>query len=80
MIIAATGHRPDKLGGYDDDVMKRLKDLARGYLEKQEVLAEVISGMAQGWDTAIALVAIELEIPLMFFGLTHTASSARRKG
>lgn len=63
LVLAGTGHRPDKLGGYGADVAKRLVDLARAALTKYHP-DEVISGMALGWDTALALAAIELGIPL----------------
>jgi hypothetical protein len=64
LIIAATGHRPKKLGGYSDRILFRLTDLARAYFLRNNP-GKVISGMALGWDTAIALAAIELKIPLI---------------
>lgn len=63
-VIAGTGHRPDKLGGYNNAVLKRLTDLARAYL-KRETPDFVISGMALGWDTALAVAAIELDLKLI---------------
>lgn len=63
IILAGTGHRPDKLGGYSPAVSARLVDLARAALLKYQP-GEVVSGMALGWDTALALAAIELGIPL----------------
>jgi uncharacterized phage-like protein YoqJ len=62
MIVAGTGHRPDKLGGYGDDVFKRLVVLARSYLEQLQPW-HVISGMALGWDQALAMAAVKLGIP-----------------
>lgn len=63
MIISATGHRPNKLGGYSPVTFQRLCDLARGYLlEKQP--DGVISGLALGWDLAWAVAALELAIPV----------------
>lgn len=64
LIIAATGHRPEKLGGYSNTVRERLTDLAVAYLSRHNP-TQVISGMALGWDTAIALAAIKLNIPLI---------------
>lgn len=64
MIIAATGHRPEKLGGYGEAVRDRLRALAAGYL-KAEAPLTVISGMARGWDQAFAEAAIELRIPFI---------------
>lgn len=61
-IIAGTGHRPDKLGGYSERIHKILIDLAEAALEdyKPEM---VISGMALGWDQALAQASINLGIP-----------------
>lgn len=74
MIIAATGHRPDKLGGYNRATGDRLLLGARIYLEEAKPDA-VISGMAQGWDTAWALAALELGIPLIA-AIPHDAQFA----
>ena len=63
LVIAATGHRPNKLGGYGPDVFNRLVDLAGGYLREHNPSA-VISGMALGWDLAFAQAAIEGGIPV----------------
>lgn len=63
MIIAATGHRPFKLGGYSKAASTRIDALACQYLEEAEP-DMVISGMAQGWDTSIAFAALACEIPL----------------
>lgn len=72
-IISATGHRPEKLGGHNTITEKRLRLVATASLEKlmKESLIQrqepvcVISGMALGWDTAVAQAALELEIPLI---------------
>lgn len=64
MILAATGHRPDKLGGYGADIEARLRMLAVCALNKLRP-TQVISGMALGWDQAIAQAAITLEIPFI---------------
>ena len=45
MIVAGTGHRPSRLGGYDDYARGRLVDLARAALEKHQP-DQVISDMA----------------------------------
>jgi uncharacterized phage-like protein YoqJ len=62
MIIAGTGHRPNKLGGYGDKVFQRLVDLGR-YVIREERAQHVISGMALGWDQALAQAALELKVP-----------------
>jgi uncharacterized phage-like protein YoqJ len=61
MILAGTGHRPDKVGGYGADIAQRMVKIARGYLTelKPDV---VISGMAIGWDQALAWAAIHEKI------------------
>lgn len=63
MIYSGTGHRPDKVGGYGVSVHKRLVDLARAFLRKFRP-DEVISGMALGWDIALALASLTEDIPL----------------
>jgi uncharacterized phage-like protein YoqJ len=66
MRIAATGHRPNKLGGYQEEILGSLTGLALGYLKNSmERPDAVISGMAQGWDTAVALAALDLGLPLL---------------
>lgn len=64
MIIAATGHRPPKLGGYGEDVRLALRKLAVTYLAA-ELPEQAISGMALGWDEAFAEGAVELGIPFI---------------
>jgi len=66
MIIAFTGHRPNKLGGYKipnptytkvcQEIDKALKEL------KPE---KIISGMALGVDQWAAFIACELNIPFI---------------
>lgn len=60
----ATGHRPDKLGGYGHTGLPSdaLRDLAKWYftLHRPE---HFISGMAQGWDQACAWACHDLGIP-----------------
>ncbi len=64
LSLAFTGHRPDKLGGYGHAAHRRLVVLAR-----QVIIAidpdEVISGMALGWDQAVAQAAIDLSVPFV---------------
>lgn len=62
MILAGTGHRPDKLGGYDPHTTKRVLDFATEILRHHQP-SLVISGMAQGWDMALAQAAVNLGIP-----------------
>lgn len=61
-IVAGTGHRPNKLGGYSDATFNRLVDLAIAVL-KHENPRHVITGMALGWDLALAVAAERLDIP-----------------
>lgn len=62
--VAATGHRPDKLGGYARLVEDALRNLALDVLQCERPDA-AISGMALGWDTAFAEAAVTLAIPLI---------------
>lgn len=67
MILACTGHRPNKLNNeyyYDGPMSKFL------FREIEAILTEhkptqCISGMALGADTIFALKALELNIPLL---------------
>lgn len=64
VIFAATGHRPDKLGGYGAATSARLQRLAEWYLGHHRPDG-VISGMALGWDQAWAQAAVALGIPFI---------------
>lgn len=60
--LCVTGHRPNRLGGYTKEASNQVYVTAVESLEflKPE---SVITGMAQGWDQAIALACLELKIP-----------------
>lgn len=66
MILAVTGHRPHKLGGYSGNhplrqaVRQQLQDLL--FAQQPEM---VISGMALGVDQDFAELALALRIPLI---------------
>lgn len=61
MIISVTGHRPDKLGGYSDKVFSKLVSLAEQVLDKYNP-EKVLTGMALGWDQAVAQACINKNI------------------
>lgn len=64
MIIAGTGHRLDKLGGYSREAFDKLVQIATEYLFKYASKSDtVISGMALGWDQALAQAAKDCGIP-----------------
>jgi uncharacterized phage-like protein YoqJ len=62
MILSATGHRPDKLGGYGYKEKHRLIKFAIQEIRKLNP-DKIISGMALGWDMAVAEAAYLLNIP-----------------
>jgi len=68
MIICGTGHRPAKLGGYTQDVFDKLVALAEWYILNQldnldsPHTNEYISGMALGWDMALAQACVNLNV------------------
>lgn len=69
MIIAGTGHRPDKLIRKDIKPYTReqhflIVKLCENYLQKLGT-TKCISGMALGFDQAFAHAAIRLNIPLI---------------
>lgn len=62
MIVAGTGHRPDKLGGYAPHLERATYAMAlTGLYETRPEW--VISGMALGWDMALAEAADTMGIP-----------------
>lgn len=63
-VFAFTGHRPPKLGGYGEPVYSMIYELACKFLAEHRP-DKVISGMALGWDTAVAEAALYLGIPLV---------------
>jgi uncharacterized phage-like protein YoqJ len=62
MILSGTGHRPEVLGGYDkfDTLVAYARSVVPSYNP-----TKLITGMALGWDQAIALAAIDLSIPFI---------------
>jgi hypothetical protein len=81
MILAGTGHRPDKLGGYDPYTSKKVLALAVRVVQRFRPEA-VITGMAQGWDMALAQAAINCSVPfrayIPFIGQEQVWPSATR--
>jgi uncharacterized phage-like protein YoqJ len=61
-IIGGTGHRPKSLGSSYPQVIGRLNKLAYWYLMKEKP-DKVVSGMALGWDMAIATICQKENIP-----------------
>lgn len=64
MRYAVTGHQPPALGGYGPDAQARLDALADGFLARSAA-TEVVSGMAAGWDMAMARAAVRAGLPLV---------------
>lgn len=67
MILAGTGHRPDKLGGYSPEAKGKLQAFAEKQLFTFKPytarIERVIVGMALGWDQALGWAAHSLKIP-----------------
>jgi uncharacterized phage-like protein YoqJ len=64
LIWAATGHRPNRLGGYGDEVYERLVAEATKFLIEFEP-RRMIVGMALGWDTAMAEACARCNVPFI---------------
>ena len=65
LVVAATGHRWQRLDiPRTPETERRLEAIAHAFLE---VLRpdRVISGLALGWDTAVAMAAVRLGLPLV---------------
>jgi uncharacterized phage-like protein YoqJ len=66
MILAVTGHRPQKLGGFSPAAGQRLVEFATAELRRFNPLPQrVLTGLALGWDQAIAWACAELGIPFI---------------
>lgn len=66
--IAFTGHRPDKLGGYSPEADRRLVAFARRLvvaLQARYAPERFISGMALGWDMAVAEACASKGLPFI---------------
>jgi uncharacterized phage-like protein YoqJ len=64
LVWAGTGHRPDKLGGYGPSAFAALVRIARSWIEGAQPRG-VISGMALGWDQALAQAAVDAGVPFV---------------
>lgn len=64
MILGITGHRPNKLGGYTAAAQDRLYRFALFVIQSYHP-SQVITGMALGWDTAVAKACITLNVPFI---------------
>ncbi len=69
MKVMITGHRPERLGGYDENnpVAKRIKTELSMQLELlllEDPKIEIITGLAQGVDTWFAEIGLEKNIPI----------------
>jgi uncharacterized phage-like protein YoqJ len=66
VIVAFTGHRPDKFGGWNPDnpVVEQVRRVLRDGLTANWPLY-AISGMAQGVDQWAAEVCVEMGIPFV---------------
>ena len=63
---AGTGHRPDKLGGYTPRAFGNLVIVARQWMKDlNDPNLCIISGMALGWDQALAQAAVLLNVPFI---------------
>ena len=61
-VYAATGHRPNRLGGYGEANLDKLYRFALVSIRPLPV-GRMISGMALGWDQAVAKACVHYGIP-----------------
>lgn len=64
MIVAVTGHRPNKLGGYCGPANDKLRHVAKEMLRSHDP-SLILTGMALGWDQAVAEACHELKVPFV---------------
>jgi uncharacterized phage-like protein YoqJ len=60
--LSGTGHRPHKLGGYSTEIFGLLQQFLRGHIERIRP-SRILSGMAVGFDQALACASLDLGIP-----------------
>lgn len=69
IFVVATGHRPDKLGGYGPPNFDNLMDVAVAALQAEKTKTKeqicCITGMALGWDQAFCYAALGLKLPVI---------------
>lgn len=61
-VVGVTGHRPGKLGGHTRETWQQTRVLARRVLRELSPDA-VLTGVALGWDLAIASACDNLGVP-----------------
>jgi len=62
IILGVTGHRPNALSGYSPEAFDLLAFFAARQLRKVKP-KHVNTGMAMGWDLAVARACVKLKIP-----------------
>lgn len=71
IVIAGTGHRPDKAGGYGEEARAWLRSRAskalESIIEKDYEISAVITGGAIGWDQSLAAASYGLGIPFYVY-------------
>lgn len=68
MIVCGTGHRPNKLDGYDECVWGPPWQVAVDWLRENESKVErVISGGALGWDQELARACYTMCVPFALY-------------
>lgn len=67
MIVAASGHRSYDLGTNHMPRQIRLVEFAESVLADLDGVDAVVSGMALGWDQAVARAAVGMGIPLLAY-------------
>lgn len=65
ITVGVTGHRPPKLGGYSPEAKIKLQRFATRWLTSRAIPDRIITGMAQGWDTAVAQACDAMGIPFI---------------
>lgn len=71
MKVAITGHRPERIKGYEKQIELWLEKQLKELKENNEYVV-MLNGMAKGVDQMAALIAIGLDIPVeCYFGYRH---------
>lgn len=64
--VIAAGHRPDRLEGYTDQAWDSISQFALDAIRQRQGKIDVVyTGMAQGWEMAVAHACAALGIPFV---------------
>src|ERR1043166_6500505 len=64
MVFSGFGHKPNEVGKYDIDTLANLACFAAETISQFNP-TKLVTGMGLGWQQALALAALELDVPFI---------------